>query len=320
MTTSSTPIRPATILTSPQPEETTMYVATEPTTSAATTVTGSNSYEQLFRRDSSGAPAANDATAAGIHPNGGLTSAANVLDGLVQSHAKPIAENDAQMLDIDPVDQLDPGNVEAVAALRGAANIRLRPIVGTRLLSARDRSGLGQVEAAHLLGYATSSQLNQWEAGRRLPPLSELIKAARLYVVSVDYLVGDSDDQVRDHAQALRDTCLRGVRRQIERVAEITVDQIARHTRLVGPHIGTVRGLLKSGDGLLDSIQTFCRLNLQAMEQQRGGATLLRCAEEFERELLDARKSIRLHDALDGDLRRALAAISSEDQLPGNPG
>lgn len=183
-------------------------------------------------------------------------------------------------------------------------------------MRAREIAGLTQTEAATGLGYSTPAQLNMWEFGRRLAPMVELIRAAEFYSVSVDFLLGLSLDETRDPAQGLRDAILRGVRSQLTRVAEITTAQVERHARLLGPHIGTVGGLVASGDALLDAIQTFCRLNQEALEEQRGSATLVRCAEDFESELLSARKKIRLHDALDDDLRRALSALGDEDRSP----
>lgn len=281
-----------------------------------TTATG-NAYEQLLRRDSS-SPAANDSAKPGIPDDGGPTSAANVFVGLMQPDASTVAANDALVCEFEPADDVEPGNVEAVSGLRGAANIRLRRVIGPRLFRARELSGLGQSEAAHQLGYATPAQLNQWERSQRLIPASELIKAARLFGVSADYLLGESNDELRDPAQSLRDACLRGVRRQLERVAHITVDQVARHARLVGPHIGTVGGLIAAGDALLDAVRTLCRLNQVALDDMRGSATLVRTGENFEAELLSAREAIRLHDALDSDLRHALATIGSTDPLPGD--
>lgn len=243
----------------------------------------------------------------------------DVFAGLVQPVAA-LAANDELALVIEPGDDIGPDSADAVSGNRGDANTRLRQAVGPRLVSARFRSGLGQTEAAKLLGYTSPAQLNQWELNRRLPPLTEIIKAARLYCVSVDYLVAESTDSLRDPSQGLRDACLRGVRKQLERVAEITVDQVARHARLVGPNISTVTRVVAEGDSLLDAIQTLYRLNGEALDDMRGGATLVRCAESFEAELLAARKAIRLHDALDGDLKRALTAIGAGDldPLPGD--
>lgn len=208
---------------------------------------------------------------------------------------------------------------EADAPVRGGdANARLRRVIGPRLVRARTLSGLSQGAVARLLGYKNQAQINMWETGRRLAPVSEIVRVAEVLGVSTDYLLGASDEPERDKSAALRSACLRGVRKQLARVAEITVDEVARHARLVGPHAGQVRGLLATGDDLLEALNSFMRANAGAFANQRGGATLQRRAQEFETALADARTAIRAHDALDADLSRALADIALEDELAGD--
>lgn len=199
--------------------------------------------------------------------------------------------------------------------IRGFANEQLRSVIGPRLVKAREMSGLRQIEAAALLGYANSAQLNLWELCRRLAPLSELIKIAQLYSVPLDYLAGTTEETERDPSLALRRACLNGVRKQLERVAEITVDTVARQTQLVGPHAQHVRGLLSVGDRLLEAYAAFVRHNLKEFDDQRGSASLVRLADEFETAMRETRHAIRLHDAQDAELRSALASMSGSDAL-----
>lgn len=230
------------------------------------------------------------------------------------------ASNDTQGIEVRFVDgeedddALVPLQDAADAAFRRREKLRLRSVIGPRLHKARELSGLSQTEAAMQLGYGAPTQLSLWEMSRRLVPLSELIRAARLYGVSLDYLTGESEEVDRDPSMALRNACLRGVRQQLDRVAEITVSEVARHARLVGPHAGNARNLIHAGDNLVDALGAFVRFNAEEFAGQRGGATVVRRSEEFETALDDARGRIRLHDALDGDLRRALAAI--DDAAP----
>lgn len=208
---------------------------------------------------------------------------------------------------------------EADASARGGeANARLSRVMAVRLVRARMLSGLSQGDVSKALHFKNQSQVALWERGRRLITPTALVRVSEVLGVSSDYLLGMSDEPERDQAAALRSACLIGVRKQLSRVAEITVDEVARHARLVGPHVGHVRGLLAAGDDLLEAFSGFMRSNSGAFDRMRGGATALRRAQEFETALEDARTAIRAHDALDGDLRRALADIALEDEMAGD--
>ncbi|MDQ0590997.1 helix-turn-helix domain-containing protein [Variovorax paradoxus] len=251
-------------------------------------------------------------------PEAEIPAMGNLFAGLVSVSASAAdSANDSVTYEPEGGEAAPSDNVGTTRAIfRGDANVKLRRVVGPRLLKARELSGLGQAEAAGLLGYSTPAQLNQWEYSRRLPPIFEIIKAANLYSVSLDYLVGESNEPERDPALALRHATLRGVRGMLHRVAEATVDQVARHARIVGPNVGNVRGLLAAGEGLLEALAAFVRANSGAFQNQRGSATVVRLMQEFETALDDARKRVALHDSLDGDLRRALAEIGDADPLP----
>jgi transcriptional regulator with XRE-family HTH domain len=200
---------------------------------------------------------------------------------------------------------------DAAAAIRESRkDMPYRRVFGDRLRKAREASGLGQFEAARLLDFTSPAQWSLWEGSKRLPNLSEIVKVARLLNVSIGYLLGESDDEVADPAASLRDAVLRGVRAQLTRATEIVCDEVARHTRLVGGNVATVEGVIVAGDALLNAVANFQRINIKAVEDMKGSATLVWASEGFERELLGARQKIRLAQALDNDLRRALSGLS----------
>lgn len=62
-----------------------------------------------------------------------------------------------------------------------------------RLRSLRKKRGLSQVEAAKRMGIARTTYSN-YEAGNREPDIDTLIEMANFYEVSVDYLVGRTND------------------------------------------------------------------------------------------------------------------------------
>ena len=154
----------------------------------------------------------------------------------------------------------------------------LRAVIGPRVAAARRRAGFGQHELAARLGMASPAQLNLWELSRRTPPLGWLIQLGDALNVSIDYLLGRSPDDTRDPAENLRAGILVGVRAQIERVAVITTDTVARHVRLFGADVQTVGGLLAAADKLLDAQATWQRANLKALENQRVGRGRVHCA------------------------------------------
>lgn len=57
-----------------------------------------------------------------------------------------------------------------------------------RMLQARQRKRLTQVQAGDLLG-KTHATIGQWERGETLPELENLVAAAELYDASLDWLV-----------------------------------------------------------------------------------------------------------------------------------
>lgn len=232
-------------------------------------------------------------------------------DDVLAMASAQLAANDAAMdgdLDGDNIPLVAEGGRNEFTRL----NHQLRREVGQRLHKARLLSGLSQKEAMLLLGQRNSTQISLWEMGRRLPPLREIVSAANLYGVSIDYLCNQTNEPERDPAMALREATLRGVRNTLTRATELIIGEVARHARLIGPHAGHTRNFLASGQSLVDAINSFVRQNLVEFEDQRGGASVLRMVEEFESTLVETRTALALHDAIDGDLRRALSTIGQE--------
>lgn len=62
-----------------------------------------------------------------------------------------------------------------------------------RLKELRKQAHLTQVELAKLLGIGQSSYAD-WERGKKKPTQGNLVKIAQILNVSVDYLVGNSDN------------------------------------------------------------------------------------------------------------------------------
>lgn len=63
-----------------------------------------------------------------------------------------------------------------------------------RLKELRKQAHLTQVELASKLGIVQSSYAD-WERGKKKPTQDNLVKIAQIFNVSVDYLVGNSDEK-----------------------------------------------------------------------------------------------------------------------------
>ena len=63
-----------------------------------------------------------------------------------------------------------------------------------RLKKLRKQAGLTQVELAGKLGIVQSSYAD-WERGKKKPTQANLVKIAQILNVSVDYLVGNSEEK-----------------------------------------------------------------------------------------------------------------------------
>lgn len=71
-----------------------------------------------------------------------------------------------------------------------------------RLRASREKLGLGQRQLARIVG-VSSNQMNRYENGLSIPSTVILIHIANKLGVSLDYLVGRSDDPLGYHGQEL---------------------------------------------------------------------------------------------------------------------
>lgn len=102
---------------------------------------------------------------------------------------------------------------------------------GERLREARELAGMSQVEAAEKMGYSQGVQLSNMEAGNRMPPLAVLMKAATLYGVTMDYLVGFAADPDPDPVAAAHRHVAMRVSAEIRSMVEYLTHSHAKHLR-----------------------------------------------------------------------------------------
>lgn len=66
---------------------------------------------------------------------------------------------------------------------------------GERLRQLRKEKGLSQAQVADILG-GTKMMVSSYETGLRYPPYPTLVKMARLYGVTTDYLLGATEKRM----------------------------------------------------------------------------------------------------------------------------
>jgi len=192
---------------------------------------------------------------------------------------------------------------------RGEANDRLRSIMAPRLIVARELAGMHQGEAARRLEYSNATQIAMWEGARRLIPASELIRVAKLYSVSADYLLGLTNEPDHDPARGLRVSTVRTLRGLLDSLATGVVDAVANHARLVGPDAVCARNVLASGQALVDALGVLMRQ--PEFEEVQGGATVARTAMEFEARLHEVRRAVENFDRVDLEIREMVGSVAA---------
>lgn len=153
--------------------------------------------------------------------------------------------------------------------------------VRRNLVTARVTSGFSQLEAAARLGYENSTQLSLIESGRRPVPSAAtfIIKAAEVYGVSIDWLVGASPlvepdgKLVREHA----------ILRQFESIAHgvgaTLAAALVETSAQAWPLLCECQKLLDLVDRAGAALQTM--RNCYGFDDARGGSSLLRAHEEM---------------------------------------
>lgn len=174
---------------------------------------------------------------------------------------------------------------ERTAFARADANAALRRVIGERIAAARRLNGWDQCVFASELGFANSSQPSLWEAGKRLPPLAMLIEAARVLGVSVDYLLGESEEADRDPKSAAKAALFRRVRRLLARNTQAVAECLLEAVSSPAEDELRLSRFATRANALCASVEAFSKLNASVFDDARGGATLLRTCDEMRESL-----------------------------------
>lgn len=194
------------------------------------------------------------------------------------------------------------------------SNAAFRTKVAERCLLARELNGYSQSDAARLFGYKNSTQLSQWEQAKRMPPIQRLLQASGIYRVSMDYLLGVSDEPDRDPMSAERLMLLSSVSNLLDSATRDIVDVVMAHARTGGPTIGAAHCFTAEGQKVVEAFKKFRAINAD-FDDLRGGNTLVVAIETFEKNGIGyARQQIERFERLKPDARGVLKRYSDTNR------
>ncbi len=189
-----------------------------------------------------------------------------------------------------------PAPVPAPPRTRGRRHrdTELLRTIGERLRTARELSCFSQSDAARLLGYQNPSKLSKIEKlmNSKNVPLAVLKRAADVYQVSIDYLMGRTDDwgtpgivRGRETAAWLFDEWEKARHRDMETLQKLncrlnTID-------------GSIESCVDQAFALSDALQWFVAHNRKRFAEMPGGARLIASADKLVKAAQESRADIR---------------------------
>lgn len=187
---------------------------------------------------------------------------------------------------------------------------KVKDIVGKRFIEAREINGLSQTDAAKALGYKNSAQLSQWEQCKRPPPLHMVAHASKVYRVSVDFLLGVSDDPDRDPRSESRLMLLRSADEMLRGMSQKLCDAILQHTMAGGPANESALMLLDKAAGAAGAIRRYIERNKEQFENSPASSTVAAALDTLDKCVTDSRMSIERHRRVtEIALKRTLAGL-----------
>jgi transcriptional regulator with XRE-family HTH domain len=180
---------------------------------------------------------------------------------------------------------------------RATENKKLALIIGSRFIEARELNGFVQAQAALLIGWKNSTQLSLIEQGKRIPPPTLLKFASKVFGVSIDFLMGESNEPERDPKRAERDAAMRQVRHIFEGQADYTTSLVLQYITNGTPSVSTSRRLMACATHLVATVNRVRELNPKAFDEKlKGGSKLIGSVVEMEEAIQDVRMMLEKHD------------------------
>jgi transcriptional regulator with XRE-family HTH domain len=197
----------------------------------------------------------------------------------------------------------DEGEAKDSAAEHRFAQALTRTVVSQRLVIARELCGWSQTEGARALGYRNSGQLSMVESGKKTPTLALLVRAADVFGVSLDFLLGAVDEPERDPRLARRAAMHRLLNNRLAKVADALADAFEHEVSVDPVH---ARPLVAAAASALECFERVAAR--PEFEELPGGALLNRRMRELAEALESARQGLRRKEAQERQLRERLTA------------
>ncbi len=149
-----------------------------------------------------------------------------------------------------------------------------------------------------MMGYENSTQLSLWETGQRLPPHAVLVVLSETYAVSIDYLMGVSDEPERDPKGAEIHALLRTAERMLKEHAASVTETLTGYIRSDAPSIVATAKMLNHAEALTQAVTRFREANKSSFDELKTGATLVRTCNELAEATTAARNVISRHERI----------------------
>lgn len=155
---------------------------------------------------------------------------------------------------------------------------RLVQVIGARLAEARELCNMSQSVAAQRLGYSNSSKLSKVEGATdtNSVPLWLIVRASKLYDVSIDFLFGTSDDWETGLKRPVQGWLLDTW--QAARVRDLA--ELEKLHRRVAAVSSLLPAVADEAWRVAEAIERFAELNPE-FEEMRGSARLAAAAENL---------------------------------------
>ena len=154
----------------------------------------------------------------------------------------------------------------------------LAQTIGARMREARELCDMPQSVAAKRLGYSNPSMLSkvEWATDRNTVPLWLIVRASRLYDVSIDFLFGCSDDWETGLQRPVQGWLLDTW--QAARVRDMAeLEKLHRRVTAISRLLPTVAD---EAERTAEAIRRFAEIN-PGFDDMRGGARLAAAAENL---------------------------------------
>ncbi|WP_060083315.1 helix-turn-helix domain-containing protein [Burkholderia ubonensis] len=195
-----------------------------------------------------------------------------------------------------------PTDAQAQQALKRFVRDKSKPeeleTLRYNLIVARVMSGMTAVEAAEKLGYANSTQLSLIESGKRKIPDDRqfIVDAARVYAVSVDFLLGLSPHMEYDARVARQHALMRGTESILGGIAAgfaTVMIQFTNQTQPVREDFDRVSNAARTVEQALGMVRKH------GLDEIRGSSALLAATEQLAKAVEPLRQKVMRYRAID---------------------